>query len=169
MPGGRPKAVPQQWDDWFQGSSRRGNGALSVLWFLIMLVSVGLMYYFYLKSERLERELWQLKKSHAERPASPTDLPAPEVVPEGAPPPQENLDTSTTTVTSDGGSPPSATPVPQAAAVPAIEVAHTPAPTPFRETAFTPTKVTESSAGKDKPKVSTKPGAGDERAEPRSA
>jgi hypothetical protein len=78
-------------------NARRGNGALNFLWFIMMLASVGLMYYFYLKSERLERELRQLKQMVAKgevlaTTAAPTDLFA-----EGVPPESGTQETSAPT------------------------------------------------------------------------
>lgn len=43
-------------------ASRKGAGFLVFIWFPLMLASVGLMYYYYLKSQRLERELQLLRE-----------------------------------------------------------------------------------------------------------
>jgi len=44
-------------------SRKRGRGCLVAIWFVLMLSSVGLAYYFYLKSERWEREVRQLRQA----------------------------------------------------------------------------------------------------------
>lgn len=148
---------------------RRGNGALSVLWFVMMLASVSLMYYYYLKSQRLEREVRELRKAHAERTAtSVVPFPSPEVVPEGAPPPEESTETSSS-VRGEAGIQPSATPLPQSSPVATVEVAHTPAVTPPPEPSVTPSPSGDSSSAKEKPKGGTKSSAGEEKADSRGS
>jgi len=55
------------------------------IWFVLMLCSVGLAYYFYLKSERLEREVRQLRQAAGLALPSPADEIRTVVIPEGVP------------------------------------------------------------------------------------
>jgi len=90
-----------------RASAQRGAGFFTFFLFVLMLISTGLMYYFYLKSERLEREVRRYRQYY-EPPPSTDNAVANET--EGVPPEQEspaNETSSSPTLTSriDGPAP----------------------------------------------------------------
>jgi hypothetical protein len=87
-----------------------------------MLCSVGLAYYFYLKSERLEREVRQLRQAAGLAAPSPADEIRTVVIPEGVP----AEDTGETSAPALAATPPAAV----AAAHAAVAPQPSPAPPP---------------------------------------